>query len=47
MLPKIEACLDFVEKTNGKAIITSLEKASEGIKAVKNKANFDNFIAGS
>ena len=32
MLPKIEACLDFVEKTSGKAIITSLEKASEGIK---------------
>lgn len=32
MLPKIEACLDFVEKTNGKALITSLQKASEGIK---------------
>ena len=32
MLPKIEACLDFVEKTNGKALITSLEKASEGLK---------------
>ncbi len=27
MLPKIEACLEFVENTNGKAIITSLEQA--------------------
>ena len=33
MLPKIEACLDFVEKdSNKKAIIGSLEKASEAIK---------------
>ncbi|MBQ8233998.1 MAG: carbamate kinase [Bacilli bacterium] len=27
MLPKIEACLEFVENSRGKAIITSLEKA--------------------
>ena len=27
MLPKIEACLEFVENSKGKAIITSLEKA--------------------
>lgn len=28
MLPKVEACIDFVESTtNGKALITSLEKA--------------------
>ena len=32
MLPKIEACLDFVENTtNTKAIITSLEKAHEAL----------------
>lgn len=32
MLPKIEACMDFVEKsTDGKALITSLEKAKEAL----------------
>lgn len=32
MLPKIEACLKFIEKNkNGKAIITSLEKAYEAL----------------
>ncbi|WP_290060788.1 carbamate kinase [Paraclostridium bifermentans] len=32
MLPKIEACIDFVESsTNGKALITSLEKAKEAL----------------
>ena len=32
MLPKVEACLDFVENTtNTKAIITSLEKAKEAL----------------
>ena len=31
MLPKIEACLKFVENTNKKAIITSLEKAEDGL----------------
>ncbi len=31
MLPKIEACLDFVNNTNKKAIITSLDKAKEAI----------------
>lgn len=32
MLPKIEACVDFVESaTDGKALITSLEKAKEAL----------------
>ena len=32
MLPKIEACIDFVNSsTNGKALITSLEKAKDAI----------------
>ncbi|MGL5378450.1 carbamate kinase [Clostridium sp.] len=32
MLPKVEACVDFVENsTNGKALITSLEKAKEAL----------------
>lgn len=31
MLPKIEACLKFVQNTNKKAIITSLEKAEESL----------------
>ncbi|RDY22439.1 carbamate kinase, partial [Romboutsia maritimum] len=32
MLPKVEACLDFVEAgTNGQALITSLEKAKEAL----------------
>ncbi len=32
MLPKVEACLEFIEKNkNGKAIITSLEKAYEAL----------------
>lgn len=32
MLPKIEACIDFVEKSDKKiALITSLEKASEAL----------------
>lgn len=32
MLPKIEACIDFVEKSDeGVALITSLEKASEAL----------------
>lgn len=32
MLPKIEACLKYVEEGKGKALITSLEKAKEGLK---------------
>lgn len=33
MLPKVEACVDFVESsTNGKALITSLEKAKEALR---------------
>ena len=33
MLPKVEACIKFVEENeNGEAIITSLEKASEALK---------------
>ncbi len=33
MLPKVEACLDFVEATkNGVALITSLEKAKDALK---------------
>lgn len=33
MLPKIEACVDFVESSiNGKALITSLEKAKEALR---------------
>ena len=31
MLPKIEACKEFVDKTNKVAIISSLEKASEAV----------------
>ena len=32
MLPKVEACLDFVKNTpGGKAIITSLEKAKDAL----------------
>lgn len=32
MLPKVEACIDFVKSsTNGKALITSLEKAKEAL----------------
>ena len=32
MLPKVEACMEFVKGTSGKkAIIGSLEKASEAI----------------
>lgn len=35
MLPKIEACLEFVEDNPGKrAIITSLEKAADGLKGL-------------
>lgn len=29
MYPKVQACLDFVQKTKGKAVISSLEKAVE------------------
>jgi len=30
MLPKVEACMDYVKfSNNGKALITSLEKAKE------------------
>lgn len=33
MLPKVEACMDFVRKSNGaKALITSLEKAAIALK---------------
>ena len=33
MLPKVEACLEFVESTsNGVALITSLEKAKAALK---------------
>ena len=31
MLPKVEACLDFVEQTSGEALITSLAKAKEAL----------------
>ena len=31
MLPKVKACLEFVKNTNKKAIITSLEKAVDGL----------------
>ena len=31
MLPKIEACVEFVEKTKGRAIITSLDSAKEAL----------------
>lgn len=31
MLPKIEACIDFVMNSNGKAIITSLENAKDAL----------------
>ena len=32
MLPKVEACLEFVRNSNGEALITSLEKASAALK---------------
>ena len=32
MLPKVEACLEFVRNSNGDALITSLEKASAALK---------------
>lgn len=32
MLPKVEACLDFVRNSNGEALITSLERASAALK---------------
>lgn len=35
MLPKIKACKRFVEETNNKAIITSLDKASEAVEGTK------------
>ena len=32
MLPKVESCIEYVEKTeNGQALITSLEKAKEAL----------------
>lgn len=31
MLPKVEACMEFVEKANGRTLITSLEKAKEAL----------------
>lgn len=31
MLPKVEACLDFVKNSNRVAIISSLEKAEDAI----------------
>ena len=31
MLPKVEACIDFASKSEGKAIITSLKKAKQAI----------------
>ena len=32
MLPKVEACLEFVENSDqGQALITSLEKAAEAL----------------
>ena len=33
MLPKVEACIDFVEySTEGKALITSLERAKDALR---------------
>ena len=32
MLPKVEACLEFVKNSNGEALITSLEKAAAALK---------------
>ncbi len=34
MLPKIEACIDFVQHSQGKAIITSLERAEAALKGI-------------
>ena len=31
MLPKIEACLEYVENSKGSALITSLDKAKQAI----------------
>lgn len=35
MLPKIESCIDFVESTDGKAIITSLKNLDNGMHEIK------------
>ena len=32
MLPKIEACLEFIKNNNKKAIITSIENASRALR---------------
>ena len=32
MLPKVEACIDFLNNSDGEALITSLEKASQALK---------------
>jgi len=35
MLPKVEACMDYVKfSNNGKALITSLEKAKEALHGI-------------
>ena len=35
MLPKIESCISFVENTkNGKALITSLDKARQALEGM-------------
>jgi carbamate kinase len=35
MLPKVESCIEYVEHTeNGKALITSLEKAKEALQGL-------------
>ena len=31
MLPKVESCLEYVSNSEGKALITSLEKAREAL----------------
>ena len=35
MLPKVESCIDFVESTDGKAIITSLKNLDNGMHEIK------------
>lgn len=34
MLPKIEACLEYLENSDGEALITSLQRASEALKGL-------------
>ena len=34
MLPKVQACIKYVEETGHSALITSLQKAADGLKGL-------------